>query len=238
MKDPRLLKYLGWTFLAAPFCNLILSLFFHQSTNPTSSEAVLELFQQIRIEDWAWLFLLFISGILLLIQHKTAWLIAILSLLTVVFLNVNSLLSGQKNFLTAAQEVQVLFSIFASACCLIILFHARYPYIDRRQGWFRATAERFDLKTPVEVELGRWILAESESISSSGCRIRIPEREAFPAGLRFVFLRFPEIQQLQIKAQVVGYENGAIRLKFRDFTGNERQTLTNWIRSKVRVVAV
>lgn len=239
MKDPRLLKYLGYAFLIAPLGNLLLSLLSHQDEAGLNSERAIELFANIPLEDWAWLFLLFLSGVLLLMRHKTAWLIAVLSLLTVVLLNVTSLLEGEgRTFFSAAQEVQVLFSIFASACAILILFYARYPYLDRRQGWLGPVAERYDLRTPVEIELGRWVSGESESLSSSGCRIRLPSGEPLPSGIRFLSIRFPEIGIHQIKAQVVGFDGPVVRLKFRDLTGKDRKILGQWMKSKVRVVTL
>ncbi|MBX3040840.1 MAG: PilZ domain-containing protein [Bdellovibrionaceae bacterium] len=227
--QPRALRRLAIFFLIAPFGNILLSLFLGGQSIRSFPDA-LSLLSGIAFLDWLWLGLMFLSGILLLIHHKTAWLLAVLTLFMVITLNVSSLLESEgTGLLGTAQEIQVLFSVFLSCSVLIVLFYARYPYIDRRQGWFGPTAERFDYRVPVRLVGDEIHLGETESLSLSGCRIRLSRSWGKADRLRFVEVAFPDCEGVRIKAQVVGVQDSTVRLKFRDFIIGQKTDFERWV---------
>lgn len=235
-RETFILRLISFSFMGAPFGNLFLSLATSGVPNWWEPETALDLMSQIPSLDWIWLFLLFLSGVLLLMRHKTAWLFAVLTLFTVVAMNMGSLMeSDRKDIISMAEEVQVIFSLFATVCAILILFYARYPYLDQRQGWLRPTAERFDLQTPVRIFADDVYEGTSESLSASGCRIRLQKNWGAGPRLRFVDLNFPDVGTFRVKGQIVGSKDMVLRIKFREFPAKDRRTFVAWIQSKVQV---
>lgn len=220
MQQSRILNFISICFMTAP----IVDLFWNLSGHSLSEVAMI---------DWIWLSLLFLSGVLLLIRHKTAWLVAIFSLLLVITLNVSSLLEKPgATSLTPMDEVQILFSIFLSCCVLTILFYARYPYLDRRQGWLRPQAPRFEVRLGVKIIAEKSYPAWTESLSASGCRICLRQDWLPVDRARFVEITFDSLSHVRIKAQVVEVEGPRLRLKFRDFIEGRRGEYLEWLSSQ------
>ena len=158
----------------------------------------------------------------------------IMTLLLGLTVNASLILEGEGyGLLRVAWEIQVFFSLFLSVSVIILLFYARYPYLDRRQGWVRRAADRYDLKVPVRIVGDGIYLGETESLSLSGCRIQVGRPWGRADRLRFVELVFPDCEGIRIKAQVVGVQDSVIRLKFRDFLMGHGTDFHNWVESLV-----
>jgi hypothetical protein len=227
------LRTLAILFLIAPFGNLFLSLAFSGVDGWWRPAITGELLTQVSVLDWLELTLIFLSGILLLVRHKTAWLVAVLTMFIAIALSVSSVLdSDPVSALSAASEIQIFFSVFMSCCVLIVLFYARYPYLDRRQGWLRPAADRFDVRTIAHLTAGAMYQGQSESLSNTGCRLRLNQEWPPQERLRFVDLQFPEFGSVRIKAQVVGVDGAIVRLKFREFTEGDRKAFQQWVEER------
>lgn len=217
MRQSRVFTFIALCFMIAPVVDLSWSLSGHSLT-------------EVLLIDWVWLGLLFFSGVLLLIRHKTAWFVALMSLLVVIAVNVSLLLEKPSTTsLTPSDEIQVLFSLFLSCCVLILLYYARHPYVDRRQGWFRAAAPRFEIRSPVKVIAEKSYPAWTESLSASGCRVHLRQDWLPVDRARFVDVTFDSLPGIRIKAQVVQVEGSRLRLKFRDFIEGRKGEYLEWL---------
>src|SRR5690606_37387571 len=131
-------------FILAPIGNIILSFYGTGSPDWYHPAVFLRWLSTIQMLDWFWLALTAITGLLLFIQHKTAWLLAIINLLLILTVNLYRwALTGELIDVEYAYfQAQIVISILATLLGLGIVFYARYPYLERRTPWLGKAAPR------------------------------------------------------------------------------------------------
>lgn len=226
-----LVRWMAFAFMAAPLMNLVVVFFASSAETAQVSGALIGPLRLLELIEQAFIFL---AGICLLQQHKTRWLVAVVLIFSTVGLNLLILLdSPESEFLRSAAHVRLYFSIFLAFCVVLILYYARYPYLDRRQGWMGPVAKRYDLTVPARVFADEVWTGASESMSASGCRVRLDKDWGPKDRVRFIDVQFPGFSEGRIKAQVVGSQGAILRLKFRDFRNEDRKAFAAWIKGLV-----
>lgn len=234
LKQPVGIYILAVLFMAAPLGNILVSFAGSGIVNWYYPGEFSELLQTIPAIDWLWLIGIFISGFALLLKHKMAWLLAVVSLLSVLGINTYRAFTIDETILNPEfVRVQILISILVTFSVLIITFYSRYPYLDRRQQWIFPTAHRYDLRTPVIVHTGGELAGVTESISTAGIRIRLAQKtEAFSGKTEVVF-SFTEIPAFKsITAEIVEFNGDMLRLQYKNFSWGRRGYLEAWLKSK------
>ncbi|MDG0816562.1 PilZ domain-containing protein [Bdellovibrio svalbardensis] len=232
LKKPTGVYVLAVLFLIAPIGNLLLSFAGSGIKNFSQPSLIYAFLQGVSPLDWFWLSLLVVTGILLLRPHKTSWTMAIVTLLLVLGINIYRAVTGGLGEVQYAHW-QILFSSMATCAVLIMSFYFRFPYLDRRTRWFIPAAQRYDVRTPIEVVAQDIFSGVTESVSISGARVRL-QRDMGPIikQIRYVDVIFPEIKNVKIKTQVVEYDDNILRLKFKELRGKELNYLRDWLRSQ------
>jgi hypothetical protein len=136
LKKPIGIYFLAILFLLAPFGNILISFAGSGVSNWYDPTIFIPFLQTIPLWDWAWLGLLFITGLLLFKAHKLSWTIAIGTLLLILGINVSRIYFVDTN--SIAPHFLKIFSVVAVLCTvgvLIISFYFRFPYLDRRTEW-------------------------------------------------------------------------------------------------------
>lgn len=136
LKRPIGVYFLAILFLLAPIGNILISFAGSGIQNWYDPSVFIPFLQTIPAWDWAWLILLFITGILLFKAHKLSWTIAILSLLLILAINIYRVYNVDAN--SIEPHYLKVFSVIALLCTagvLVIAFYFRFPYLDRRTKW-------------------------------------------------------------------------------------------------------
>ncbi|MGZ3748616.1 MAG: PilZ domain-containing protein [Pseudobdellovibrionaceae bacterium] len=234
LKQPIGIYILAVLFMLAPLGNILVSFAGSGVLNWYYPSEFVELLKTIPLIDWFWLGGIFISGLSLLLRHKSAWLLAIGSLLVVLGMNTYRAFTIDETVLNPEfVRVQILISILVTFSVLIIAFYARYPYLDRRQQWMFPTAHRYDVKSPVIVHTGGDLAGLTESISTAGIRIRLAKKnEALKdkTEIEFTLTELPGLEK--IKAEVIEFNEDVLRLKYKRFSWGRRGFLEAWLKSK------
>lgn len=232
LKRPTAVYLLALLFVFAPVGNLLLS--FSNSGDPHwyHADVMAKYLLSVGILDWAWLALVFVTGMLLFKPHKTTWTLSLVCLLVVTSINSYRLVNGDFNTMGAGIKIQLAFSIFATVSCLLITVYSRFPYLDRRAGWFLTAAHRYNLRTPVRVVAQDIYEGVTASVSVSGMLVHLQRDMDGPSlDLRYVDVIFPEIRNMKVKARVIEYRDNNLRLKFKDLKGASRGYLLDWLQS-------
>ena len=162
MKRSFVVLALGFLFLIAPFGNIAVSLYALGVDSWYSPLVWAQALPQMTGFSQLWLSLVFISGVLILMQVKLAWAIAIFSMAVVLALNIFNI--------TSALSPQIYdFGFFLSSIGIIVLlFYFRYPYLDRRDKMLSANARK-NTQLPAEVTVGSTTVRGTlKNISASG----------------------------------------------------------------------
>lgn len=136
LKKPVAIYFLAVLFLLAPIGNIFISFAGSGVANWYDPSVFIPFMQTIPGLDWAWLGLLFVTGLLLFKAHKLSWTIAILTLLLVLSINIYRVYFVDTN--SIAPHFLKIFSVIAVLCTLgvlVIAFYFRFPYLDRRTEW-------------------------------------------------------------------------------------------------------
>ncbi|WP_413291476.1 PilZ domain-containing protein [Bdellovibrio sp. HCB337] len=234
LKQPIGIYILALLFMLAPLGNIIVSFAGSGVPNWYYPGEFVELIKTIPVMDWLWLGGIFVAGLALLARHKSAWLIAVFSLLIVLAMNTYRAFTIDETVLNPEfVRVQILISILVTFSVLIIAFYARYPYLDRRQQWMFPTAHRYDVKTPVVVHTGGELAGLTESISTAGIRIRLAKTSEALKGKTEVEFTFSELSDLKkVKAEVIEFSGDVLRLKYKSFGWGARGVLEAWLKSR------
>ena len=151
LKKPFGVYALALLFILAPLGNILISFAGSGVENWYSPSIFFVFLESIPLADWAWLILTFVTGCLLFVQHKTAWSLAVLSLLVVLGINAYRAFNPGDVASVEFLKWQIVISMLVTLAVLVLAFYFRFPYLDRRAQWFFPTAHRWDLRTPVEV---------------------------------------------------------------------------------------
>lgn len=228
LKKPTGVYIIAALFLLAPFGNILISFAGSGVRNWYDLSVILPFLQSIPALDWVWLGLLFVTGLLLFRPHKLSWSIAIFTLLLVLGINAYRIFNVDANSIDPV--FLKVFSVLAIICTLSVLVIAsyfRFPYLDRRSNWLSNT-KRFDARTPVVAE---GLKAVTESISATGCRISFDIPCQFQKMDR-IKLKFLEISQVEVMAEVIEKLEFGARVEFRDTTSEFKQDLDRWLKTR------
>lgn len=229
----RFTRYVAFSYLFVPFLNVFLSLWWARAHVASSGITVSPSLLSIGFFDWFCLGMIFIAGLALFKQHKTTWLYTTVIVVMVIALNLLSLVDADPlNPLHAAAPIQILFSIFLGFSIFVIVSYARYPYLDRRHGWVYDAAPRFDFATAARVIAEDVYECVTESVSATGCRVRLQKDWGPASRVHLVDIAFPDFQDTPLKAEVVGAEGVVLRLKFKDWTRVQKRGFEAWIATK------
>lgn len=230
LKRPFGVYLLAILFMLAPIGNLLISFSNSGDPNWLSIEKIQQYSLTVSVIDWAWLGLLFVSGLLLFIQHKTAWTISVISLILVLCINTYRFVTLEQQMQESFFRWQMILAILATMAILVIAFYFRYPYLDRRSQWFFGTQHRIKIKTPVQVLSHDISEGVTETISLSGASIML-KQDIYEKikDLSYVDIVFNDIRQLRIKSQIIDYFDNHLRVKFEDMTAEDKSDLRAWI---------
>lgn len=234
LKKPIILQILAILFIVAPLGNILISFYGVGSSDWTKPAVFLSWASTIDILDWFWLLLTFSTGILLFIQHKTAWLMAMINLMLILSVNIyrwattGELIDVEYSYF----QTQIAFSILATLATLGILFYARFPYLDRRSRWLGSVAPRIDIKTLVTVVAQDVYNGFATNISVSGMVVELNKSLSSGPAMKFVDVIFPDLGNLKIKCRLIQADGMSLRLKFRDLQREDKKRLKDWIRSQ------
>lgn len=136
LKKPLGVYAMAILFILAPLGNILISFLGSGLANWYEPPIFMALLKTISVFDWFWLGLLILTGVLLFIQHKLSWTMAIMSLVVVLGINAFRLFQADPN--SIEPHFLKIFSILAVVTTLgvlVIAFYFKFPYIDRRTKW-------------------------------------------------------------------------------------------------------
>lgn len=136
LKKPLGVYAMAILFILAPLGNILISFLGSGLANWYEPPIFMALLKTISVFDWIWLGLLILTGVLLFVQHKLSWTMAILSLVVVLGINAFRLFQADPN--SIEPHFLKIFSILAVVTTLgvlVIAFYFKFPYIDRRTKW-------------------------------------------------------------------------------------------------------
>ncbi|MES2803885.1 MAG: hypothetical protein V4654_15440 [Bdellovibrionota bacterium] len=136
LKKPLGVYAMAIMFILAPLGNILISFLGSGLANWYEPPIFTALLKTISVFDWVWLGLLMFTGILLFVQHKLSWTVAIVTLVLVLGINAIRLFQADPN--SIEPHFLKIFSILAVVTTLgvlVIAFYFRFPYIDRRMKW-------------------------------------------------------------------------------------------------------
>ena len=136
LKKPLGVYAMALLFILAPLGNILISFLGSGLSNWYEPPIFMALLKTVSTFDWIWLSLLFLTGLLLFIQHKLSWTLAIVTLVIVLGINALRLFQADPN--SIEPNFLKIFSILAVVTTLgvlVIAFYFKFPYIDRRTRW-------------------------------------------------------------------------------------------------------
>lgn len=166
---------------------------------------------QVSAFDWMWNSLLFVSGVLLLLQRKLAWAVAVFALFFALAANFLNWYLGR---ITNLDTGFFLLTSLGSLSMLAILFYFRYPHLDRRDRWISKNE-----RLPITVKVGivRPVKCEAMliNISQTGALVEVPETQSGSFALHSqLTLALPTGKH--IDAQVVRVTRNGIGVSFQN----------------------
>jgi hypothetical protein len=136
LKKPIGIYLLALLFLLSPLGNILISFAGSGVSNWYDPSVFVPFLNTIPVLDWAWLVLLFVTGLLLFKAHKLSWSLAIGTLILVLLINVYRIYFVDTNSIDP--QFLKIFSVISVLCTmgvLVISFYFRFPYLDRRTEW-------------------------------------------------------------------------------------------------------
>ena len=124
IKKPFALQFLIYSFLLAPIGNIAMTAATLGIVDWYTPSVFFEIIKEVQTLDYVWLGLIFFSGVLLMIRHKTAWLVAITGLAFTICINIINLVelvqAGSPSVLASAQ---IVVSLLTTLAVSIIFFY-------------------------------------------------------------------------------------------------------------------
>lgn len=228
LKKPIGVYLLAALFVLAPLGNILISFAGSGVQSWFLPMVFVPFLQSIPFFEWAWLGLLFLTGILLFRPHKLSWSMAIITLLLVLSINSYRLYTGDLNSIDPM--FLKVFSLLAMVCTLgflVIAFHFRFPYLDRRANWF-TNIKRFEFQTKA---LCNGVETRTESVSIKGCRLLFPEPTALISD-ETVKIQFPSISKIEVEATVIEKTDLEVRVEFKNVSQDFKLDLQRWIKTQ------
>src|SRR3954470_241696 len=131
LKKSFFLNLVAWCFMLAPPGNIMISFYGTGRTDWAHPQVFSLWLKTIPSFDWVWLILTFITGFLLLIQHKTSWALALFNLLLILSVTVyrwfttGNLIDVDYTYFQAQTAVSVLVTMLGFG----VIFFFRFPYL-------------------------------------------------------------------------------------------------------------
>lgn len=236
IKKPFALQALIYSFLLAPFGNIAMTaatLGIIDWYKPAIFSAILT---DVQTLDYIWLGLVFLSGVLLMIRHRTAWLVAITSLAFTICINLINLIElFQTGSASLMASMQITVSLFTTLAVSIIFFYFRYPYLDRRATLF-GFAARVNVNIPCRIQSA--VIEYSTdciSLSVTGARFQADKMSTLLQPEHKLELSFSD-QDLKLKAVVIESTEEFLRIKFSSMTLIQKSKLKDLIKSSNEVL--
>lgn len=234
MKKPIGVYFLAIVFLLAPLGNIIISFAGSGLSNWYEPQIFIPLLKTIPSLDWAWLSLLFLTGLLLFKPHKASWTLALVTLIIVLLINVFRI------FQVSDQSIDPnylkVFSILALICTLAVLviaFYFRFPYLDRRAGFLMNIA-RYEVTLPLRMQVeNKDYSGKTLSLSLSGVAVELENKELELKVGGELSLKLEDMNS-GLRARVVESKSGLMRLQF-SHDQNSKEALYEFIISNIKV---
>ncbi len=236
IKKPFALQVLIYSFLLAPFGNIAMTAATLGIVDWYRPAIFYEILTNVQTLDYVWLGLIFLSGVLLMVRHKTAWLVAITALVFTVCINIINLIeilqTGSPSLMASAQ---IMVSLLTTLAVSIIFFYFRYPYLDRR-ATLLGFAARVNVIIPCRIQ-ARSIEYSTDCISLSvtGARFQADKMSALLLPEDELELSFSD-QDLKLKAVVVESTEEFLRIKFSSVALIQKSKLKDLIKSSKHLV--
>ena len=214
LKKPFLLEVIIYSFLIAPFGNLLTTAALTGREDWYHPRVWVFILQNSPVIDFVWLGSIFAAGILLTLRHRTAWLVAISSLSLTFLINFRNLYQlSSLNSLSAIHLSQILVSLLTTSLVGVLFFYYRYPYLDRRVTLF-GFADRVDLKESCHIQLqSSQIQIHCVSLSLTGARFELDQALPLFSNDDTMSIYFDN-HKLEVTAVAVQHEVPILRVRF------------------------
>jgi hypothetical protein len=137
-------------------------------------------------------------------------------------------LAGELSNRAFPLKYQIVISVLGTMTVLMVIFYARYPYLDRRDSWFGKAAKRFDVNLKAKVIGQGEGHGSIRSLSVMGARLdwtgALPLSELQEVQVFITGAPVPEF-----KARVVACSSEVLRLKFLDVSNENKKILIEWL---------
>jgi hypothetical protein len=179
----------------------------------------------ISVDTWVWEGLVFCAGIALMRPSKLTWTFALVVVTAVMALTGYQI--GSHDFLRDNMLVVVLLTLVPSATVVAVLFHFRYPYIDRRDRWWGHGA-RYLANMPVKTD-AHPSGANLVDISMTGALLRWSDPTQAPEAGESLTCTLPDGLTLPLRVVRAGKAQSGCRII--SLTNAERRSLRNLLRT-------
>jgi len=172
-KKTNLMKFMAISLILAPIGNVAMALFMMGVEGWYLPRVFLAWALKITTLDQIWLSLVVVAGFTLLRAHIITWIFSALILLGVVGVNFYYSTMGINPALSPLTHLVV--GLLGTGIIGTILFHCRYPYLDRREGLF-LKRERFSAGWDATLVSHDNIVIRVTDVSRSGIRLESPAK--------------------------------------------------------------
>ncbi len=173
---------------------------------------------------WSWGLILG-AGISLLIRHKSAWILGMTLCVVFLVLNITYLIRDidvEDPFISKMRLFDCFIVLFIVST---VSYFFRYPYLDRRQSWFKPTGERFSVGAAVV--LGG-VETQTIDLSYTGARIKIKTGHQYSIG-DVIDLQVSDINDIQCKAKILDIKEDHIRVHFEEIMLADQDLIRQWL---------
>jgi hypothetical protein len=161
--------------------------------------------------DWVWSAACLVSGFLLLLRLKIAWIISMIQIFAVAVVNLIQMMNAWGYEAVVQYNFQFLFSVSMLCSILLIAHYYKYPYLDRRDTVIYGIADRYKVK--MKAIVNEKVFGEVVSASISGVLFRT-EGELKLDGNKKLLLSIDELDLKSVPVEVSNQSGDEFRLKF------------------------
>lgn len=162
--------------------------------------------------DWIWSIACVLSGILLLIRLKIAWIISIVQIVLVALINLYQFFMTLNQEVSVQYNFQFLFSLVTLSGVLLIAYYYRYPYLDRRDTILYGVADRYQVN--FDTVVNEKIRGKTLSASISGFLIEM-EQAADLSKDATHFISIPELGIHHVEVSIIDLNGVRLRVRFK-----------------------
>ena len=206
LQRPLLLVLLALSFVLSPFFNLASALYVGHHPSWFLPSVWVQLFLKLSVAEQAIMVAGPIVGILLFVQQKRSWTLAVALVISATVFN---LFFGTEAHAEGLRWLSA-FNVFTTVGLIGILYFFRYPYLDQRDSISMGPAQRFQVN--IQCELENFGNCRVTNISKTGCHVADVSDPKFSKGSN-VLLKFE--RSIEVKCTVIHLHKG-IGLRFVD----------------------